>query len=291
MADEEDGNDNSENNARRFRELFRGRFTQEDAVRIVRGFEDLRDAVIFFLTASPEQVREFLGQDQDYQAHLMDDADSVMSILDSDLQQGTSDRLFACRHCVRSWWKKVPNRKMVSTCRGCDRKLEAIPRDKEWGWGRFECQNIHCRNVFYGVGVMGMTKSLCHKCNLPAPIVEVIPPKLREKTRGPDNHDCNGVNCYNGYNRNNPVPYRNNRPDPALNDIRRRVEITNSNGRGREGKPAVCIHKRSDRPDASRVRTWSQVHISSGSTVTTCIDQGSLNTGTGSFAYTMETID
>ncbi|XP_059174300.1 shiftless antiviral inhibitor of ribosomal frameshifting protein homolog [Physella acuta] len=280
MDYEEDENENIEKNARKFRELFRGRFTQGDAVRIVKEFQGLGDAVQFFLTASSEQVSEFLGEDQVYQANLQADADHVMARLASDLQQDASEQQFACQRCDKSWWKKVPNRKMVSTCNRCKQKLKAIPKENQWGWGRFHCED--CDNKFYGVGTMGMTKSKCYDCDNETDIKEIIPPRIKKEMRKTrNNHNCNGINCYNGYNTVNPRPYR--------NDIELRVQPNNPHRTGREGKPAVCIHKFSPRPASSRVRTWSEVHISSGSTVTTCIDQGSLNTGTGSFAYTMYT--
>ncbi|KAK7009053.1 hypothetical protein BgiMline_000542, partial [Biomphalaria glabrata] len=69
--------------------------------------------------------------------------------------------------------------------------------------------------------IMGMTVSLCHSCNYPVAPYEIVPPVKSSRRRrsrtdtyewhgsrrsypippwgGPsDQHNCNGVNCYNG---------------------------------------------------------------------------------------------
>ena len=58
-------------------------------------------------------------------------------------------REFACGPCDRFWWSVVPTTKAVSKCHHCDVKYDALPRDKEFGIGRYICQNVKCNKTFY----------------------------------------------------------------------------------------------------------------------------------------------
>ena len=56
-------------------------------------------------------------------------------------------REFACEPCDRFWWKTVPRTKPVSKCPKCQIKYDALPREKEFGIGRYKC--TVCKNWFY----------------------------------------------------------------------------------------------------------------------------------------------
>ena len=59
-------------------------------------------------------------------------------------------RQFACRPCENVWWRVVLSIKAVSRCNRCKVRYDALPREKEYGIGRFICPNDKCGNVFYG---------------------------------------------------------------------------------------------------------------------------------------------
>ena len=50
-------------------------------------------------------------------------------------------RQFACEDCDHIWWKTVPRTKLVSKCNKCNTKYDALPREKEFGIGRYRCTN------------------------------------------------------------------------------------------------------------------------------------------------------
>ena len=58
-------------------------------------------------------------------------------------------REFACLRCNHFWWRKVFTTKRVSTCKDCWVKYDALPRDKEFGRGRYICQNKNCNRIFF----------------------------------------------------------------------------------------------------------------------------------------------
>ena len=71
------------------------------------------------------------------------------TLQEHDRQTSTEVRQFHCRRCHRVWWRVVPSNKPVSRCNDCHRRYDAIPRNDEYGVGRFTCTNKLCGNVFY----------------------------------------------------------------------------------------------------------------------------------------------
>ena len=72
------------------------------------------------------------------------------TLQEHDRQTSTEVRQFCCRRCrYRVWWRVVPSNKPVSRCNDCHRRYDAIPRDDEYGVGRFTCTNELCGKVFY----------------------------------------------------------------------------------------------------------------------------------------------
>ena len=56
-------------------------------------------------------------------------------------------REFACEDCDRVWWKTVLCTKPVSKCFNCKTKYDALPREKEFGIGRYRC--MMCKHSFF----------------------------------------------------------------------------------------------------------------------------------------------
>ncbi|XP_055872011.1 shiftless antiviral inhibitor of ribosomal frameshifting protein homolog [Biomphalaria glabrata] len=251
------------------RELFCGRFTQQEIVRVLDEFdEDEYQALDFLLTEDPAEVSRFLKRTTNYIETLQEDSKELREFLEtSEIVVKPSERLFACMTCNRSWWKKVPYRKEVSKCKVCLIRYEAIPKDKEWGVGIFHCQTAGCGKQFRGWAIMGMTQSRCHQCHVPVTVSTILSHKKSERTwKARDTHECNGINCYNRniYVTGGPQTY-----SPT-------------------DRVPICAHPKSRHliPPGSTFLIWSVRHSSSGSTVSTFMDQGSISSRSGIVAAT-----
>lgn len=86
-------------------------------------------------------------------------------------------REFACRDCDNFWWKTVPRTKLVSKCVTCSTKYDALPREKEFGTGRYKCTNC---NHFFFARCEAMSERQCHSCG-----ATVRAPYIHPKFRRP----------------------------------------------------------------------------------------------------------
>lgn len=291
-----------EKEARKLRELFKGRFSDDEAVELMREHGELTEAVDFVLNGDPEEVRSFIhNRNEALVAALQRDSEYVQMALSQGLE--ASVRLFACQTCDSYWWRKVPARKEVSKCRGCLRKYDPVPRDQEWGLAEFAC---NCGNVFWGSGWMNHTQSPCYNCQMLTCPTRIMPPSRPRSTKKRTDHSCTGINCYN---RAVPLGVY---PHPPPNDGGGggggvRGNRGGGDGRGRGGRRGrgrgsqggqyaygqgelnagddngfnlcanhrqVCPHERSFRQ--RKVLYPSSQHISTGSTVNTFMSQGEL---------------
>ncbi|CAL1528716.1 unnamed protein product [Lymnaea stagnalis] len=80
----------------------------------------------------------------------------------------------------------------MSKCNQCKKIYDPIPKDKEWGIGKFLCE---CKNEFTGFGEMNVTESKCYKCHALVPIHHMLPPRRYRPKKTEASHSCNGVNC------------------------------------------------------------------------------------------------
>lgn len=235
-APNHDVNEEQLRKARRIQELFRSRFAQDEVLRLLEHCNwDVNEAVNFALSEEPEVVRQVCGSGEDWIAVRNDRVTRDLAMRNRIPFQV---RQFGCQPCDNMWWRRVPTRKMVSRCKRCRRRYEAVPKEHEWGWAKFTCQS--CGHEFHGFGQMNKTLSPCYNCGTLTPPEEVLPPYRRGPSRGAHHHSCAAPNCFN-----------------------RTV------GAGVPGQ-TMCVHPRSLR---RRVVTPSLPHNSTGSTISTVLTQ------------------
>ncbi|XP_013407020.1 repressor of yield of DENV protein [Lingula anatina] len=181
MADVEE---DAEKKLNAFRELFRGRFTENEAGYLVQKFDfDIRQAASYVFETTPEDLRR----------EIQEEAASWIEVVPrtSEARNGRLSveiRQFACQACDKAWWRRVPARKLVSKCYGCRVKFDAIPRDREWGYAEFHCNE--CGHDFRGWAQMG-TASPCYHCGAMVTTTSILPPiRGGPGQRGGNRHSC-----------------------------------------------------------------------------------------------------
>ena len=114
--------------------------------------------------------------------------------------EGVEFRQFVCEPCHRSWWKRVHAGKLVSQCRNCRIKYDALPRDQEYGVAEFVCPT--CGHTFRGRGRVTNTRS-CHQCNAKCEVSRIIAgqsavkKKKRRRRRNSSSRSTGQESCSN----------------------------------------------------------------------------------------------
>lgn len=228
-----------EKKMRKLQELFRGRFSEVQARRLLthHGWA-LEITVDFVFEAQHNQVKEIAGTEDDRWLEVLNRR-AWRELARQKRIDSIDIRQFACRPCDSVWWRRVPGRKTVSKCHRCRIRYDAVPKESEWGVAEFTCGN--CGNVFKGFGQMNNTFSPCYVCNDIAQPSKIFPKMRPSGERRRHTHSCYASNCFNR----------------ADGDI----------------LPGICVHPKSL---GRKVVTPSDQHISSGSTVDTFLTQDDL---------------
>ncbi|KAK3576414.1 hypothetical protein CHS0354_026751 [Potamilus streckersoni] len=248
MAEESEGGRISKEDireARRLQELFHGRFSQEEAVRLYTFCNrNLQEAINFVFHGEPEDIRNVIGEGEWKIVAARNNRD-INQVLKNEIPDQV--RQFGCESCDKVWWRRVPIRKMVSRCKSCKKKFDAIPREDEWGLAKYICSK--CSNEFTGYGAMGRTMSPCYSCNNLCTPAEILPPFTNRPRRKSWNvHSCIAHNCYN-------------RTPSADSDAMMNL----------------CVHPKSMIKSLGRkVLNPSHLHVTTGSTVKTFLNQDDL---------------
>ena len=191
-------------------------------------------------------------------------------------------RQFACEDCDHTWWKTVPRTKLVSKCNKCKTKYDALPREKEFGIGRYKCTNCnhsfttrceatserHCFNCLSTVKApyihpkFRLERRELHQ-KVPTPLSTSSPPPKYALRPAP------GTISTTGYTYLRPQLQTTTRFTPPSF---RSVSITSSSS----SSGATGVSTTTPKPQApqrKRVINASKVHDSTGSTASTFITQ------------------
>ncbi|XP_050780802.1 shiftless antiviral inhibitor of ribosomal frameshifting protein isoform X1 [Gopherus flavomarginatus] len=273
-----------EKSVRRLREKFYGRVSVEEAVLLMRRYHNNHAMVCKVIVlcreqlgdADPEERRtlqhdpvvkkvvEKLKQEEEQQTQKPSlDCESdkdieaiaqqlrVLPLTERNLRMfdhasrnliPSAERQFACQACDSTWWRRVPERKQVSRCRLCGKCYDPVPYDKMWGTAEFHCPS--CNRSFRGSAQMGMA-SPCFICSTRVLPSRILSPHQVAGSRSRNPHSCYAEDCYN----------------------RREPHVPGTH----------CVHPRSRAKNRlPKVLFASLEHQSTGSTVATCLSQGSL---------------
>ncbi|XP_026567383.1 repressor of yield of DENV protein isoform X1 [Pseudonaja textilis] len=269
-----------EKSVRRLREKFYGKVSITDAVILMRTFHNNHDLVCKYIILDIKKTEGIETEDEkklsgdpialkvvnklkEEEEQLKQDtrgkddkkikevAKQLMPLTKENLQMFNNAennrippvvRQFSCQPCDQMWWRQVPERKQVSRCHRCGTRYDPVPYDKMWGTAVFKCSS--CGHTFRGSAQMG-TPSPCFQCHTPVLPSFILPPRKLPGPRGRQQHSCFAEDCYN-------------RSEPHV-------------------PGTSCVHPRSRMKNhLPKVIHPSQEHDSTGSTVNTCISQGSL---------------
>lgn len=176
--------------------------------------------------------------------------------------------------------------KMVSRCRECHIRYDALDRKKEFGIGRFQCTKPTCKRVFFAK-CQANDVLRCRKCKSPVESPH-IHPKWRKRQYVPRSRPGSGFHQIRSLNPS-AVPFvpasKQQRWEPSFEPVslqrslnKMSISASNSRNTTQPSDPALApaaaavAHqkKSASRP---KVINASRVHNSSGSTVSTFITQ------------------
>ncbi|XP_060062803.1 shiftless antiviral inhibitor of ribosomal frameshifting protein homolog [Ylistrum balloti] len=190
MADDKPAQQEKLKQVLNLRELYHGRFTQDEIKTLLQEHDWNDGQVISFIQENePATVRQSIQRLSENEIKEIQSDRNIARNLAEGI--ATQRRLFSCESCDRFWWRKVPERKLVSKCHRCHVKYEPVPVENEWGWAIFSCE---CGNEFSGHG-QWQVGSECYKCGSEAFATEIRPPVYRRTRRTRSRHSCNAPDC------------------------------------------------------------------------------------------------
>ncbi|XP_072255744.1 shiftless antiviral inhibitor of ribosomal frameshifting protein isoform X4 [Pyxicephalus adspersus] len=268
-----------EKSVRRLREKFYGKIPIETAVHLMRKFANNHEQVCTYIILCKDELNDIdpddknslkkdkvamnvinkLKKDKDTPKDLSTDKDiqdlaeklKHLPLTEKNLKMfnnatenciPSNDRQFSCKECDKMWWRRVPQRKEVSRCHSCRKKYDPVPYNEMWGIAEFHCRA--CNRQFKGFAQMGCACP-CYMCGTTVLPIRILPPRRDKGPRTRNPHSCFAEDCYN-------------RREPHIPGMH-------------------CVHPRSrEKNHQPKVLFASTQHVSSGSTVATCLSQGSL---------------
>uniref|UniRef100_A0A452H607 Uncharacterized protein n=1 Tax=Gopherus agassizii TaxID=38772 RepID=A0A452H607_9SAUR len=240
-----------EKSVRRLREKFYGRVSVEEAVLLMHRYHNNHAMVCKVIVLCREQLGgppccplPSAPQAIAQQLRVLPLTEQNLRMFDHASRNliPSAERQFACQACDSTWWRRVPERKQVSRCRLCGKCYDPVPYDKMWGMAEFHCPS--CNRSFRGSAQMGMA-SPCFICSTRVLPSRILSPHQVAGSRSRNPHSCYAEDCYN----------------------RREPHVPGTH----------CVHPRSRAKNRlPKVLFASLEHQSTGSTVATCLSQGSL---------------
>uniref|UniRef100_A0A8C8SGY1 Shiftless antiviral inhibitor of ribosomal frameshifting n=1 Tax=Pelusios castaneus TaxID=367368 RepID=A0A8C8SGY1_9SAUR len=248
-----------EKSVRRLREKFYGQVSVEEATLLMRRYHNNHAMVCKVIVLCREQLGGELSQQlrrepapwAPLSLQAIAQQLTVLPLTERNLRMfdhasrnliPSAERQFSCQPCDSSWWRRVPERKQVSRCRLCGRRYDPVPYENMWGTAEFHCPS--CNRSFRGSAQMGMA-SPCFICGTRVMPSRILAPRQLTGSRSRNPHSCYAEDCYN----------------------RREPHVPGTH----------CVHPRSRAKNRlPKVIFPSPEHQSTGSTVATCLSQGSL---------------
>ncbi|KAG8574045.1 hypothetical protein GDO81_009013 [Engystomops pustulosus] len=235
-----------EKSVRRLREKFHGNIPIETAVLLMRKSGNNHVQVTTWIILLKDELNDI---DQDDRVRLKKDkvAMNVINKLKKDSEKPKPDLssdqdikdLAAKLKCLPLTEKnlKMFNNASENQIPSSERQFACKDCDKMW-WRRVPQRKVQ------GFAQMEVS-SPCYLCGVPVLPSRILPPRRNSGPRTRNPHSCFAENCYN-------------RREPYIPGLE-------------------CVHPRSrTKHNAPKVLYPSTVHVSSGSTVATCLSQGSL---------------
>ncbi|CAI9715453.1 Hypothetical predicted protein [Octopus vulgaris] len=251
----------------RLRELFHGRFTNEEVEKLLQlnNFEQGR-TVFYILSSDTQELCRVLTEDADTVAKLNYIRNNDKLVEEAKQNYiGLAIRQFTCHPCNNMWWRVTPRRKPVSRCKTCQVRYDPVPKDVEFGSAVFVCKS--CNNEFRGFGQKSTTRSVCYNCNNLCYPTKIEPPKSNHGRRNwKSQHSCDAPDCCG-----------------HLSDCDKDINVY-----GPSGLQKRCVHPRRQRNRSIYYPCFE--HNSTGSTVETFLTQRFETDSVSEFSVSLETI-
>ncbi|XP_052059160.1 shiftless antiviral inhibitor of ribosomal frameshifting protein homolog isoform X2 [Mytilus californianus] len=140
--------EDNEPEIKRLQELFKGRFTFEEAQSLISHHHgDCLAAANFVIDEEPQRVRDVIGTENESWQVIANNHNWNDLVRQGIIEK--QERLFACGPCDNVWWRKVPSRKLSI--------FRLIDRGGKFSTVQMICiQSIHnCSEAFWKIQYIG----------------------------------------------------------------------------------------------------------------------------------------